>query len=58
MYYIEFIECDYCEQDGIINNRIYRKNKNNLKNLKCWNCSEIYILDTDHLHKLFKEVVI
>ena len=58
MYFIEFIECDYCEHDGIINNRIYEKNKSNLENLKCWNCSAIYTLDIDYLHKLFKGVVI
>ncbi len=58
MYFIEFIECDYCNQDGIINNTIYKRNKSNLENLKCWNCNEIYTLDTDYLHKLFKGVVI
>jgi hypothetical protein len=51
---IEFVECDNCQEDGIINNKVYETNKNNLDNLKCWNCKDTYVLDIDYLNKLFK----
>ena len=50
---IMFVECDYCNNDGIINNDIYLNYKDNLHNIKCWNCKELYILDEDYIHKFF-----
>jgi transcription elongation factor Elf1 len=50
---IMFVECDYCNNDGIINNNTYLNNKNNLHNIKCWNCEELYILDEDYIHEFF-----
>lgn len=50
---IMFVECDYCDNDGIINNDTYLNNKNNLDNIKCWNCKEFYILDEDYIHEFF-----
>jgi uncharacterized Zn finger protein len=55
-YIIEFVECDNCEEDGIINNEVYMKNKSNLTNLKCWNCGEVYILDEEYTHKTFSKI--
>ena len=54
---IDFVECDNCEEDGIINNEVYKTNKDNLHNLKCWNCEEVYILDLEYTHNMFNGVV-
>jgi len=48
-----FVECDNCEEDGIINNNTYLNNRDNLHNLKCWNCQEVYIVDEDYIHDFF-----
>ena len=50
---IMFVECDYCNNEGIINNNTYLNNKNNLHNIKCWNCEEVYIVDEDYIHNFF-----
>ncbi len=50
---IMFVECDYCNNDGIINNNTYLNNKDNLDNIKCWNCEEVYVLDEDYIHEFF-----
>jgi len=50
---IMFVECDSCNNDGIINNNTYLFNKDNLNNIKCWNCKELYILDKDYMHEFF-----
>ena len=50
---IMFVECDYCDRDGIINNNIYLNNKDNLDSIKCWNCKELYIVDEDYIHEFF-----
>ena len=55
-YIIDFVECDYCDEDGIINNEVFNKNKDNLNNIKCWNCNNVYIVDEDYLKNLFKSV--
>ena len=54
---IDFVECDYCEHEGIINNYVYKQNKDNLDNIKCWNCDNVYIVDSDYMHKLFNQEV-
>jgi hypothetical protein len=54
---IDFVECDYCEEDGIINNYVYEHNKKNLNNIKCWNCDNVYIVDSDYMHKVFNQEV-
>ena len=54
---IDFVECDYCEEDGFINNHIYKQNKKNLDNIKCWNCENVYIVDKEYMHKLFNQEV-
>lgn len=53
---IDFVECDNCEEDGIINNEVYKNNKDNLENLKCWNCGEVYLLDLEYTHERFREI--
>ena len=50
-----FVECDNCEEDGIINNEVYENNKDNLENLKCWNCEEVYVVDEDYIHDFFSD---
>jgi len=50
---IMFVECDSCNNDGIINNNTYLFSKDNLNNIKCWNCEELYILDEDYMHEFF-----
>ena len=50
---IMFVECDYCDNEGIINNNTYLNNKNNLDNIKCWNCEEFYTLDKDYINEFF-----
>ena len=50
---IMFVECDSCNNDGIINNNTYLFNKDNLNNIECWNCEELYILDEDYMHEFF-----
>ena len=50
---IMFVECDSCNNDGIINNNTYLFKKDNLNNIKCWNCEELYILDEDYMHEFF-----
>ena len=50
---IMFVECDSCNNDGIINNNTYLFSKDNLNNIKCWNCKELYILDEDYMHEFF-----
>ncbi len=55
-YIIDFVECDNCEEDGIINNEVYENNKDNLENLKCWNCKKVYIVDEEYTHKTFSKI--
>jgi len=55
-YITDFVECDNCEEEGIINNEVYINNKNNLHNIKCWNCGEVYILDEEYTHSTFAKL--
>lgn len=52
---IMFVECDNCNNEGIINNNTYLNNKDNLDNIKCWNCEEIHVVDEDYIHDFFND---